>query len=196
MKVSSLPSTTDLYDQFRWGTCNVIAGENWDIAKTVVSIHGTFEGYELGDDVHTQEPLSIVTRNDDPLWSDFVNWVLMGLLTDEEVDSQQMAIGATNVFGAEFSNMFIDALDEVGGYKDLYRRHLEEILPRSVVNTINSINAGLMFSHPFGLTAPVAGYNRDGKLERLVSNGFLRCGVPEQTIFANLVDPPTGMCIV
>ena len=78
--------------------------------------------------------MAIVTRQDDPRWSDFVNWVLQGLLTAEEDSFSQSTASSfskTDVFGAGFEDLFVNALGAVGNYGEMYARNLESIIPAS-----------------------------------------------------------------
>lgn len=126
-----------------------------------------------------QEPLGLVTRADDPEWSDFVNWVLQGLLAAEELGITQNTaaeLPLATAFGEMYQNMFINAVSAVGNYGEMYFRHLENIVPRKGLNLINN-GTGLIYSHPFGAVGnegppPVPG----GTLETIVERGKLRCG--------------------
>ena len=83
--------------------------------------------------------------------------------------------------------MFKLAVATVGNYGEMYRRHLEDILPRPVPDRINSGDSGVIYAYPFGNLqrvgdGPVAG----GTLESILARGKLRCGVSRRAIFARL----------
>lgn len=188
LSIVSTPSSIQLYRNFVDELCNVIAGEQFDIAETIIRAQGYLGDYELGSGIHSKEPLCIVTRDDDQQWSDFVNWIMNALVAAEDVGvSQRTAItlGKTEYFGSDFENMFINAIKDVGNYGEVYRRHLEPILPRPVPDRINNGETGLIYSFPFGSTTPIGlGAVRGGTLERILMRGHLRCGISRRSIFA------------
>ena len=176
------------------GLCNVIAGEQFDIAESVVRTFGYTGDYALSAGIHSKEPLSVVTRNNDIQFSDFVNWVIVSLLSAEEfeVTSQTTSpLGTTDIFGPEFANMFANVIQDVGNYAEIYERNLAPILPRSIPNQINDGSTGLRYALPLGVLSsmgdgPVPG----GTLETILSRGFLKCGVTERSFFGRF-DPET-----
>ena len=190
----SAVSSAALFSSFKNGFCNVIAAEKISIAESVVRNQGYLDDYALGTKVHSKEPLAMVTRDDDPEWSDFVNWVLQGLLAAEEegVTSRTAnIISPTNVFGERFSRMFLNAVRIVGNYAEIYRRNLEPILPRPVPNYINNGTGttGLIFSFPYGSLEPIGeGPTLNGTLETIRERGLLRCGISGLVIFAHFDD--------
>lgn len=122
----------------------------------------------------------MLTRGNDSRFSDFVDWVLKSLLQAEVQGITQNTasmMGTTDVFGAKFENMFIDAVRAVGNYEEMYARHLEVIVPRDGLNLINRGTA-LIYSHPFGGietigSPPFPG----GTLEAVLARGMLNCGL-------------------
>jgi hypothetical protein len=147
--------------------------------------------YGYGASVWSKEPLSIVTRNDDLVFSDFVNWVLESLIAAEENKISQdlaspTAIPSTNVFGESFKDMFSNAVGAVGNYGEMYSRHLESLVPRAAVHTVNDGSTGRIYAFPFGgldkTNGP--GPTPGGTLESILRRGYLRCGVSERIIFA------------
>lgn len=164
-----------------------MAGDQFDVAEPVVRTNGCTGEHEVGSRLHSNDPLSLVTRDDDPQWSDFANWVVQGLLTADEERFGQNSSGfaTTNLFGEEYKSMFVDALSTVGNYGEIYARHLEPIVPRANVNQINSGDSALMYSLPFGDVEsdgpePITG----GTIEKIKKRGFLRCGIARRSIFA------------
>ena len=191
LSVVSAPSSADLYSFFIDERCNVIAGEQFDIAETVVRDQGYLEAeFEVGDGIHSKEPLCLVTRDDDPQWSDFVNWVMIGLLAAEDFGVSQSASAniprSGVVFGVDFRDMFRNAVKDVGNYGEIYKRHLEAILPRPTPDKINGGSTGLMYAFPFGTPTSSIGPGaiRGGTLERIINRGKLLCGVSRRPMFA------------
>lgn len=191
-------SSTALYRNFIDGLCQVIAGEQFEISEGEVRNNGYFGSYEVGSSLYSKEPLALVTRDGDPAWSDFVNWVIQALLAAEEQDVTKFTASVFTesiIFGEKFRNMFVDALVEVGNYGEIYERNLESMLPRPTVNTINGGDdssglTGLIYSHPFGSReaiqangpSPVDG----GTLRTIVQRGHLRCGITTRRLVAEL----------
>ena len=188
LSIVSTPSSIQLYRNFVDELCNVIAGEQFDIAETIIRAQGYLGDYELGSGIHSKEPLCLVTRDDDQQWSDFVNWIMTALVAAEDVGVSQrtaIALGRTEFFGPDFRDMFINAVKDVGNYGEVYRRHLEPILPRPEPDRINNGETGLIYSFPFGSVTPIGfGAVRGGTLEKILMRGRLRCGISRRSIFA------------
>jgi general L-amino acid transport system substrate-binding protein len=177
-----------LYTNFIQGRCNVIAGEQFDIAESIVRGRGYDGAYASGVKVHSKEPLCMVTRDDDPQWSDFVNWVMEALLTAEDDGITSRAatfLRPTTVFGDTFANMFSNAIQIVGNYGEIYGRNLEALLPRPPPDMINKGDSGLIYAFPFGDVRAVGdGPVMGGTLEKIRQRGYLRCGISRRVIFA------------
>jgi len=177
-----------LYTNFISGFCNVIAAEQFDIAEVLVRERGYGGEYRYGSAIHSKEPLCMVTRDDDPEFSDFVNWVMEALLSADEgqiTQDRAVQLRTTGVFGKTFEQMFRDTVTAIGSYGELYERNLEPLLPRPPVNFPNDGSTGLIYSYPFSNTlsvgsGPVAG----GTLEAILERGYLKCGVSTRVIFA------------
>lgn len=178
------------------GVCNAIAGEQFFLSEVAVRSQGYIGEYEIGENLYSKVPAAVVTRDDDPQWSDFVNWVLQALLAAEEqgiTQSTAADLPMVSVFGNRFENMFIDAVGAVGNFGEIYARHVEAFVPRKSIDTINTNGStGLLFSHPFGrVQVNGPGPSIGGTLERIASRGALRCGVTARAGFGNF-DQKTG----
>ena len=101
--------TFDAFRQiFQDGGCTVLAGEQVEIGMQQQEKFG--EDYVLGSKTHSKEPIAIVTRNNDPQWSDFCNWILQALFSAEEVRGSGSKTSLSDLpvapfFGDEFAYM-------------------------------------------------------------------------------------------
>jgi len=138
--------------------------------------------------VYSKEPLALVTRNGDAEFSDFVNWIVQALMAAEEQDITQSTAGAftqSTLFGEEYQDMFINAIEAVGNYAEVYDRNLEAIIPRASINTINQGDTGLVYALPFGaFTIEGPGPSSGGTLDTIIQRGHLRCGITRRAVFA------------
>eukprot|EP00541_Cyclophora_tenuis_P006213 CAMPEP_0116568584 /NCGR_PEP_ID=MMETSP0397-20121206/15741_1 /TAXON_ID=216820 /ORGANISM="Cyclophora tenuis, Strain ECT3854" /LENGTH=464 /DNA_ID=CAMNT_0004095897 /DNA_START=42 /DNA_END=1434 /DNA_ORIENTATION=+ len=170
-----------------------IVGGEFDISESVPRSHGYTGEYAVGETVLTTEPIALVTREDDPSWSDFVNWVMLSLMYSENKGITQATVHTTNllntdgeVFGPEYASMFKKAVSVVGNYGEMYSRHLESLWPRHALNEINKGETALIMSLPFGNTRTVGeSPPEDSTLTLIRRRGKLRCGVRPQFGFAH-----------
>lgn len=192
MALVSLPTLASAYETLSLGFCNAIAAEQFEVAETVVRSNGYTGAYEVGINIYSREPLSLVTRDDDPRWSDMVQWVLQGILAAEERGILQATASnfvSLEYFGDSFTEAFRNVIAEVGNYAEIYDRHLRKILPRAEVNKINGGDSGLIFSLPFGtLQTNGPGPIEGGTLSRIVDRGHLRCGITRSPGFGEFID--------
>ena len=188
------PSIELMYERLIGGFCNLIAGEQFEISESVVRKVGYIGPYTLLTNVLSKDPISLVTRQTDARWSDFVNWVLVGLMHAEErnaVQNSAVNLGSTSLFGSQYRLMFVNAVAAVGNYGEMYERHLQRIVPRSAINEINSGDNPLIYSFPYGnLLSQGKTLTPNGTIEQILARGTLRCGVSRQAGFADF-DPST-----
>jgi ABC-type amino acid transport substrate-binding protein len=195
-------SVTDdnFYGRFEDGTCQVLVASGFQVAKNITRLFVTDK--DLGNYATTsnlsavkKEPAALVTRKDDVTWSDFVNWVVIGLLYSESKGyTREKTTTYPDVkyyypwieFGEQYSNMFLFTNMVVGHMGEIYNRNLEQYVPRETVNTINDgTDGGLIFSVPFGNTynfGPEPGQN--STLQNIKGHNSLNCGVALEAIFA------------
>jgi general L-amino acid transport system substrate-binding protein len=98
--------------------------------------------YEIASGRHSKEPLTIVTREDDPQWTNFVRWIVFATIYAEEQGITQVTASEmprTELFGSSLRNMLIDAINAVGNYGEIYKRSVEILVPRK--NGLNSLNS-------------------------------------------------------
>ena len=193
LAITSVIRSSDLYLQFSKGFCNVIAGEQFDVAESAGREQGYLGSIEMGKKVHSKEPLALVTRGDDPEWSDIVNWVMQALLAADEArifSRTADSVGtASEAFGSFFQDGFRRAIAAVGNYGEIYNRHLLSILPRPDQDRLNTGTSGLIYSFPFGSIDPDDGEFGPGpvlggSLEAISARGTLVCGVFRRPVFA------------
>lgn len=190
-----VPDQASLYHSFTAQACNVLANEGYNISPASLARHGyTADDYQLGDGNTTRffskEPLAIATRQDDPFWSDVVEWIIQTLMEAEERGVTRLTASTfptTEVFGPALSDLFVNALTAVGNYGEIYDRHLQAMQPRDHMNRINTGETGLLYAFPWGdrqtvgpqieITSPT--------VAAMKARGFLRCGVNVRKGFAN-----------
>ena len=132
---AAVPDQNSLYQSFIANACNVIAAEGYNVLASTLERYGYTGAYEVGPGRDTESfnvttitvfakaPLSMVTRQDDPVWSDLVEWTLQALMDAEEREITKLsapAFGTTAVFGPELRNLFVHAINAVGNYGEIY----------------------------------------------------------------------------
>jgi len=194
-QLTGLPMHGVIYDRFIDGTCNVILSSTVELNAIVFILDVMYgqgdSNFVIGEGLYTYEPVSIVTRDDDTEFSDFVNWVLQALLAAEQhgitKDNIMLMSGDVpkfrqpSVFGDQYKDMFYDAVAAVGNYGEIYERLSPEIYPRNLVNSINNGTTGLIHASPLGFpesNGPPP--PEDGILMTIVARGKLRCGIRTQ----------------
>lgn len=195
--IIGVDDSTNEYESLNDGTCNAIAGEGVNVLLSTAMGNGYTGGdalvdvlemaggmtpeevnkagpvWEIGTTTYSKEPLAMVTREDDPTFSDFVNWVLQALMSAEEQEitkasfegmefhgheeddhdedehhEDKMPMKLYSGFGEEHENMFNAAVATVGNYGEIYDRWLQPILPRGGMNMLNKDNAAQQYPHP------------------------------------------------
>jgi hypothetical protein len=182
----------DYYDSFKQGSCNLLAGEPFDLAPKILESQGYYGPYEVLPEVRTMELISMVTRDGDPKFSDFVNHMLQSLMTAEEIrlttgeDVVASDLETTDLFGPRYANMFPNGFEVVGPYGRLYQKHLQSLVPRSAANRINLGNKPLMFATPLGnlLRTDVSAELKSSTLEAIIQRGQIVVGITDAPLFA------------
>jgi len=164
------------------GRCNVVAGIGYSVqAFKPYAESVTNRSYSVGKYKFSKIALTIATRQDDPQWSDFINWILQALLAAEEQNitkSNAEAFPNTMVFGEQYKRMFSAAIGEAGNYAELYETHHKHT-PREGLNLLNNGTTGLVTPFQFGPLVqskgplPVSGSTMD----TITKRGVLRCGI-------------------
>jgi hypothetical protein len=188
--ISVAPTTSAFYNFFVQKFCNVLAGENFDLAQNNVIQAGYNDSYSFSTNLYSKEPIALVTRDDDVEWSDYVNWVFLALLTAETrtiFQSTAQAVIQNPAPSVDTKQLqFYQAVATVGNYGEMYTRHLQSIVPRAPVNEQNNGSTPLIYSFPFGNTSTTGpGPVVNGTLEKILKRGYLICGTGESVFFAN-----------
>ena len=136
----------------RW----MVAGGTHDVASGSVRLAGYTGPYEIGVNTFSKDPLAIMTREDDPSFSDFCFWVLQATIFAEEEEITQMTAADTmpliNLYGDLFTRMLQNAVQAVGNTGELYERNIERLVPRAGLNQLNDAGGPQLYSLP-GITS-------------------------------------------
>jgi ABC-type amino acid transport substrate-binding protein len=193
-------ATSELfYSLYEDGSCNVLVGDEFQVSKNVTrrkSVDTNFESYVTTNIVSlsSRSPVAMVTRKIDITWSDFVNWVVIGLLFSELKNiTRDRTLGNDggnyysewNAFGNQYSSFLLNANKEVGHFGEIYDRNLEVLVSREAINSVNNgTEGGLITSIPFGKSSLGPEPAQHGTLQSIQSRNVLNCGVAIGTIFA------------
>ncbi len=183
------PSIYYWYVNFVEGYCNVLAGDRFELAKDNLLQAGYTGDYTISSNLFTNEPIALVTRDDDAEWSDVVNLAVLALLSAEEQNVTQRAaldaLHSTLLFGDSPRFSLLEVVAAVGNYGDIYKRNLQSMVPRATVDKQNNGSSPLTRSLPFGdmwTTGP--GPTAGGTLSNILQRGYLICGVMAAPFFA------------
>jgi ABC-type amino acid transport substrate-binding protein len=188
--------SAEIFNAFVDGKCNVILGASVQLNVLLYIMDMVFAStgvnFVIGQDTFTKEPCSIVTRDDDAVFSDFVNWVMEGLfaaeqqgITKENILSEDSSILPSakfrhpRVFGDQYKDMFYNAIAAVGNYGEILQRQVHpEVFPRDHMNFINNGTTGLIHAAKLGQTESYGPPPQtDGTLMVIKRRGKLRCGI-------------------
>ena len=194
-KVVLANSTNDMVSDFVESKCHIIASEIPNIPLIRFRSLGYTGPFVHGNQMFSQEPLSIVTRKEDPEWSSLVGFIVNLLYTAESKNISKASardvlslfpVSEVNAKDEEMMAIAESIISEVGHYGDLYEKHLDDILPRRGANMLYQPQSltGLVYNVPFGQVnkikgqAPFSGSRLDIVLER----EYLLCGIPASNI--------------
>ena len=182
------PTNEEALSALLAGDCNTIYAGTNEVAEAVKEMTSQGESIVIGDVQFNHEPIALVTREDDAVFSDFVNWILQALLNAEEQDVAQstyLEVAPSNLFGDSFAQAFRDAVKAVGNYGEVYERNLGKLVPRSGLNEINQGNTGRIIGGEFGsLDEEGPLFHTGTTLDKVKAKGFVSCGVNERAGFA------------
>jgi len=187
-------SKTQMYEMYKNEDCDLLIDNEFDLSPEVLQDFDRETPTKLGNEILSKELFSMVTRDGDAFFSDFVNYILQSLMTAEEERVRRSApieasdLATTEVFGSRYQTMFQDAFAVVGHYGELYGRHLETLASRSLANEING-NTAAIYSKPLGnLEADNPTDQKSPIIDEIRKRGSLRVGVTDAPMFSLLVD--------
>lgn len=184
------PTNEEALSALLAGDCNTIYAGTNEVAEAVKEMTSQGKSIVIGDVQFNHEPIALVTREDDAVFSDFVNWILQALLNAEEQDVTQstyLEVAPSNLFGDSFAQAFRDAVKAVGNYGEVYERNLDlgKLVPRSGLNEINQGSTGRIVGGEFGsLDEEGPLFHIGTTLDKVNAKGFVSCGVNERVGFA------------
>lgn len=174
----AVPSTHDLYKRLQAGECNVLVGSLFELAELVVR-KNLYNGEYTVSKIPWREPIALVTREDDRLWTRFVNVVLNSLFASERQGITQ---------SDQWKSSFPHALAAVGNYGEIYDRNLSPLVPREQMNdgrashckadevTGNTCLLRVGRSYPFGNLSVSAPDAEEGStMHQIRKRGYLQC---------------------
>ena len=186
----------DFVTLFQEGKCNVIARDTLSLpSESELHSMGYTGPFTHGSKVFSREPIAMVSRDEDPAWSDLLNLVVQLFLHAEasnltQIQAAELLLESHNSTLGEQSlnieSLMIKLVAEFGNYGELYERTIEDIIPR---DGLRQNSTGLMHYFPFGNLQtrgddPVPG----SMLETILTRGHLICGVIPRPGFAERHD--------
>jgi hypothetical protein len=137
------PSGPSSAQKYANDECNVVAGGLSEVSLVRDKVRET-SGSDANFKVrsllrNTTEPLALVTRQDDPQWSDFVHWIVTATFYAEE-NGITMSIAdrmpTVNLFGPTYAQMLPRAIGAVGSYAEIYERNIGDTFNRTGLNLL------------------------------------------------------------
>ena len=144
-RIHSRASLKDLFRSFVSGddACNVIADDVMEISPDALQKEGYNGEYTLGVNRYSVEPRAIATRQtaSDLQFTKLVSWLVTALIYAEEngvTKDTADDMPLIRVFGNDFQDVFVRAVEQVGSFSEVYKRNLREGYPRGGPNLINT----------------------------------------------------------
>lgn len=177
-----------------------MAGESPHLLESGVRELGYTGEYYKSEHLFTKEPLAIMTRKDDPHWSDVVNWVVQALFYGEAHNITMNTEECSTIIqkgkheSSTRNNLpassrlepwdleYLNAVRCVGNYGEIYERNLGDAIPRSRINHINDGSTGLLYAIPFGKSDVEVAWNNT-VLDSIIERGNVTCGVSRREGF-------------
>ena len=166
---------------FEDGICNVMALTPVELDYSVIEAKGFTGGpsnYAVSEVTFTKSFETWMTRSDDRVWSQFVNWVMEALVQAEEAgvtSDTSYRMKGTIAFGMEYQDMFRKAVRAVGNYGDLWAGMP---YPRRGLNLVNDGTSGLIQSMDLGsIGSKGPSPHAMGTIRSILDRGYLRCAV-------------------
>jgi len=127
--------------------CNALVSESHKLNQTLI----VMDNYFVGTERHTEEPLSLMHRSDDPQFSDLIRWIIYGLIYAEEkgiTKERSIDMPTTNLFGSELTGIWQNSVRESGGYGEIFTRNLDGIVARGGLNLLNRLDGPQLCAAP------------------------------------------------
>jgi general L-amino acid transport system substrate-binding protein len=154
------------YDQ---GRCDGITSDRSQLATQGRAVLQDYSQHTLLDVVMSKEPLAPATLHGDDQWSDFVSWVVYGMVTAEEagitsqnvdtfMDSQDPTVrrllGVEGDMGTKLgvtNDFMVRVIKHVGNYGEVFDRNLGPDTPFNLARGQNALwtQGGLLYAPPF-----------------------------------------------
>lgn len=136
--------TFDTVERFVNGECNAIVGGFVEIAPENILNLGYTGEYAIGHTAYSRESLALVTTEEDIVWSNFVNWVVMATIYAEEqniTSSTFQKMPRVDLFQPLVNDgMFRNVIRAVGSYAEIWdRATARQNLERKGRNLLNSL---------------------------------------------------------
>jgi hypothetical protein len=137
---TSGPNSTQKYAN---DECNVVAGGLSEVSLArdkARETDGSDADFEIRSLLrNTTEPLALVTRQDDPQWSDFVHWIVTATFYAEEngiTKFNASRMPTVFLFGRTYAQMLPRAIGAVGSYAEIYERNIGDTFNRTGLNLL------------------------------------------------------------
>lgn len=150
--ILELSETSETIEGFVNGRCNTIFGGYIEVAPATVANAGYQGDYEVGPSAYSRESLALVTREDDVMWSNLVDWVVAATFYAEEQNitqatAQQMP--RVNLFLPLVNDeLFRNVIGAVGSYAEIWERSAAryglERQGRNLPNTLPNLGPQLI----------------------------------------------------
>jgi hypothetical protein len=132
------PSDTSSAQKYANDECNVVAGGLSEVSLVrdkVRETTGSDANFKIRSILrNTTEPLALVTRQDDPQWSDFVHWIVTATFYAEEngiTRANADSMPTVSLFGSTYAKMLRQAIGAVGSYAEIYERNIGDTFNRT-----------------------------------------------------------------
>lgn len=140
-------STSENLESFGDGRCNVIVGGSVEVSNASIETWFQGEEYEIGSTSLSRESLTLVTTDEDPLWSKFVNWIVLATLyADEQGITQETywEMPRVDLFGPMIGDQMLrNAIRAAGSYGEIWARNAaSKGLDRDGRNLLNTFPLG------------------------------------------------------
>jgi len=175
-----------LYQNFIDGECNVLVGVRFGISQLKLRVSGYTGPYKVGTNTFSKNEMAVMTRDDDPEFTDFVNWIIRALFAAEQqgiTKDTAEEFMTTPVFGEKYQNMFIDAIAAIGNYGEFYNKFFQKGVPRNsnTANMLNNGSTGMIYYMPFGENINSIGPDPEvgSTIHQIMERGMLKCGLIE-----------------